>query len=143
MVGRFLKGGSVTVACLLSGVVWLAAVGSARGLPTLLTGIECAHPCGTLLGVYRVRPRRVELTEADGGELTLRWSSWTPALAVGSGTGRASGAGSSTRYDVRVRASRVRNGRYTRLELTSTAGGKTQHEYLHLGGAGGSPAWES
>ncbi len=141
IVGKGSKVGRLTLASILSALMWFSGPAAARRLPTVLATIKCVPGCTALTGVYRVRPRLVMLIEAYGGELRLRWSSWSPVAAVGSGTGYFIGAGASYHYHVRVRASRARRGRFTRLTVVSTTRGKTYREHLHLGVSYGSPSW--
>lgn len=113
----------------------------AGGAPHLLATDRCAHPCNRLIGVYEVRPRRVEPAELEGGTLNLRWSRWGRRVAVGSGHGRYIGAGASYTYPVEVRARRVRHGLFTRLDLTKTVEGETSRYTLRLRRKYGEPWW--
>lgn len=133
-----------------SAVILVAAVAAAVGgihpahvsaRPRLLASDRCARPCDHLIGVYKVRPRRVELDEAAGGTLTLRWSRWNQRVAIGSGHGYYIGAGASYRYPVSVRAKRVRHGDFTRLVITRTFEGETATYTLRLGHSYGEPRW--
>jgi hypothetical protein len=84
----------------------------------------------------------VTLAEAAGGDLALTWSSWTSSAASGSGTATAQGMGGTQTLEVRVRASRVEHGTFTRLTLTTTgSNGKPDVETLRLETSGGSPGW--
>jgi hypothetical protein len=131
----------VAVTCLTGLLAFGAAVSSAGVLPTMLANARCAHPCTKLLGVYQVRPHHVYLIDADGGTLTLTWTSWTHSSAAGHGDAHAVGAGTSTHTPVTVKATRVVHGRFTRLALTFHNGTKTAVEHLKLGASGGGPAW--
>ena len=138
---RQLRNGS-TVATLLVAAAWPAVPAAASSLPTLLANTKCARPCTKLLGIYEVRPREVVLAEAFGGDLVLKWSSWTSSAAIGSGTSTSQSTGGSEKLRVSVRASLVKSGTFTRLTLTATgSNGKPDVETLHLGHAGGSPGW--
>lgn len=75
----------------------------------MLSTIRCAHPCDTLLGVYKVKPKHIVLTEAYGGTLTLHWTDWRTFSATGVGSSEAIGAGGYTTAHVTVALSRVRN----------------------------------
>jgi hypothetical protein len=129
-------------ACAAMGAVSIAA-SAASPLPTVLTTIRCEHPCskGTV-GVYAVRPAKVVLAEAAGGNLQLVWSSWTASAGVGSGMSVASGMGITTQNLINVRASDPVGGHFTRLSVTFIEGTHNQTEHLHLIGVGSSePAW--
>jgi hypothetical protein len=131
------------VAAALFGLATLfPATSSASGRPKLLSHIRCAHPCSRLLGIYEVRPRHIALIDAYGGDLTVRWNHWTRRAAAGKGHGYFVGAGASYRYPVRVRAYRVRSGKFTRLEVISRHKGLTTHEHLHLARQSGDPLWK-
>ena len=120
---------------LVGAVAALASLGpaaSASGLPRLLASVYCSG--GSCTGVYKLRPRKVVLAVAAGGNLTkLVWSSWSATSASASGTAIDSNMGTTTKSSVRVGASRVRNGLYTRLKVTfMLASGSTQVETLKL-----------
>ncbi len=119
----------------------LPAGAAAGGLPTLLANTRCAHPCTRLIGEYAVRPSHVVLSEAAGGDLKLHWSSWTSTAATGLGTSTVSGMGQTTVAKIKVRASKPANGRFTRLAITGTSGGRTFHETLALEHVSSSPAF--
>jgi hypothetical protein len=130
----------VAVSCwLVVGAVG-AATSSAASRPILLANVRCATPCTKLVGIYKVRPRHVYLIDADGGTLTLYWSSWTSGSASGHGDAHAVGAGTSTHTPVTAKATRVRHGRFTRLTLTFHKT-STAVEHLKLGTSNGGPAW--
>jgi hypothetical protein len=130
------------VAILLATTAWIVTPAAASPLPTLLANSKCANGCKQLRGVYKVRPHRVVLAEAFGGDLTLSWSSWTRAAASGSGTSVVSGMGSTTTLAVTVRAADVKHGKFTRLTLTATtSSGQQSVERLHLATSGGTPGW--
>ncbi len=132
----------LTLAMLLAMAAWPAVPAGASSLPTLLANTKCAHPCTKLLGIYEVRPHDVTLAEAYGGKLVITWSSWTSSAASGSGTATSQGMGGSQTIKVRVRASRVEHGTFTRLTLTTTgSNGKADVETLRLESSGGSPGW--
>ncbi len=141
-VRRLRRRAALAAAVTGTGLLALGTAASAAGsLPTLLTTTRCATPCSTLLGVYKVRPRHVYLIEANGGMLTLTWSSWTPSSASGHGDAHSVGAGSSTHTPVDAKATRVRHGRFTRLTLTFHVGSHTAVEHLKLGSTSNGPAW--
>ncbi len=139
---RWIRFSAVAVS---AGAIALASVGaaSASSLPSLLVNTKCGpHHCRTLVGIFKVRPLKIELSEAAGGEVTVSsWSSWTGASAAGTGTAVSSGMGHTTTLHVDLSASRARNGRFTRLTLTATtASGSPDIEKLHLT-LGSTPAW--
>jgi hypothetical protein len=116
------------VATLLALTTWTAAPAIASGPPTLWATVNIKGA-----SVYKVRPRTIDLAEAYGGTLTLAWSSWTKSAANGSGDAVASGMGATTTLNVKVHASRVRQGKFTRLTVTTTASnGAPDVEKLHL-----------
>jgi hypothetical protein len=117
------------------------ATAMAGGLPRLLATNRCVHGCERLVGVFEVRPRRVELQDLAGGTLTLDWSRWNRREALGSGHGYYIGAGASYHYPVKVRALRVRHGDFTRLAITKTYAGETAHYTLRLGHRYGEALW--
>ena len=121
-VRRVLMLGAVLAAAVASA----PASASASSLPKLYNGT-----------VYKVRPHTVVLAEAYGGNLELTWQSWSGSLATGMGTSTASGMGSTTVLNVTVKASRVRNGRFTRFTVTTKgSNGAPDVEKLHLSANG-------
>lgn len=117
-----------------------ASDASASSLPSLLANTKCAHPCTHLIGIYKVKPATVILADADGGNLSLTWSSWSATSAAGSGTSVVSGMGTTTTSNIEVSASKPKKGHFTDLTITfEESGGTTQVEHLHLGTSGGSP----
>lgn len=126
-----------------SAVLGLAASGAApasgSGLPRILSNTYCSGSSCT--GVYTLRPRVIELSVAAGGNLTkLAWSSWTSTSAAATGTAVDSNMGTTTKSRVKVTASRVRGGLFTRLNVTFTlASGATQAEKLKFSSSQG--AW--
>jgi hypothetical protein len=113
----------------------------AGSVPRLLSSNRCVDGCARLVGVYKVRPARVELDELAGGTLTLRWSRWNRRQAIGSGHGLYIGAGASYRYPVKVRASRPRHGDFTRLGIRKVVDGEVQRYTLRLEHRGGEVLW--
>jgi hypothetical protein len=121
---------------------FFASSAGASSLPSLLANIKCAHPCTHLNGIYKVRPTKVVLSEAAGGNLSLSWTSWTGTSAVGSGTSGVSGMGTTTTTNIEVTASNPKKGHFTRLTITfKESDGTNQVEHLHLETSGGSPGW--
>lgn len=136
------------VAALVSAAIVGIAAGPAFGtaLPKLYSNVQ-GHDHNTVFTpVFAVRPRTVELSTPDGGTLTLKWTEWTGAVAVGHGTalpGIAVAPGQKQpTYPVHVRASRVRDGRFTRLEVTLSYNGQAaKPDHLHLTESGGQFNW--
>jgi hypothetical protein len=109
-----------------------AASAAASPLPRIWASVNSSGAA-----VYKVRPRTIDLAEAAGGTLTLSWSSWTRSAANGAGQAVASGMGTTTTLNVKVHASAVKHGRFTRLTLTTTASNGTPDvEKLHLSANG-------
>lgn len=132
---------AVAVAAIMGATVGLASSASASSLPTLLTNIKCTHQCSRFVGVYKVKPHTVVLSDAEGGNLQITWGSWTATSASGSGTAVVSNMGTTTTTDVMATAARVRKGTFTRLTVTAKlANGTTQSEHLHLVLSSG-PTW--
>jgi hypothetical protein len=125
------------VATVISVAALSAASASATVVPTLLANSKCSpNGCASLLGVYKVRPHKVFLAEAYGGNLVRSWTAWSSSAATGSGTATSSGMGTTTTDPINVRASRVRHGTFTRLTVTFTpASGPQTTETLHLNAA--------
>jgi hypothetical protein len=136
------------VAALLSAAVVGVAAAPAFGtaLPTLYANVR-GHDHNTMfVPVFSVRPRTVELQTPYGGTLTLKWTKWTDAVAVGHGTalpGIAVSPGQKQpTYPVQVRASRVRDGRFTRLQVTLSYNGQAaKPDHLHLTESDGQFNW--
>jgi hypothetical protein len=112
----------------------------ASSLPTLYCNLKERGPAAnrSFTPVFSVRPRHVGvLNTQQGGELTLKWSSWTLSSATGSGTalpGIAVSPGQKQpTYKVAVKAYRVIDGHFTRMTIiTDVSGTRTQAEHLHL-----------
>jgi hypothetical protein len=125
---------ALTVATLSAAAAgWGAVPASASGLPELLVNSKCGSS-GQCSGVYKVRPQKIELAEAYGGEVTIAtWSAWTGSSATGTGTAVSSGMGNTTTLQVTVTASDVKHGKFTHLTLTTTgSSGSPDVEHLHL-----------
>jgi hypothetical protein len=105
-----------TSVLLLAGAL-TAAPASAGGLPKLLANFKCAHPCTHFIGIYKIKPPVIYLTNPEGGNLNVAWSSWTATLGSGSGTSVVSNMGTTTTVNIVVSASRVRHGLFTRLTI--------------------------
>ena len=107
-----------------------AAPASGSGLPRILSGTYCSGSSCT--GVYTLRPHVIVVSVAAGGNLAkLAWSSWSATSATAKGTSIDSNMGTTTKDPIKVTASRVRNGLFTRLAVTFTlASGATQVEKL-------------
>jgi hypothetical protein len=126
----------------LAGSAVAMSVGTAlaSSLPTLYCNLKQrgsdANP--HFAAVFSVRPRHVGvLNTQQGGELTLKWSSWTASSATGSGTalpGIAVGPEQKQpTYRVAVKAYRVLDGHFTRMTITTHfSSTHTQAEHLKL-----------
>jgi hypothetical protein len=86
--------------------------------PKLLTSGTCESPCPD--SAFRVRPRVVSLQPPAGGDLHLKWSSWTATKTTASGTSHVMHQGHSSTGPVIVTASAPTYGRYTTLRIRFT-----------------------
>ncbi len=126
----------------LAGSAVAMSVGTAlaSSLPTLYCNLKQRGSDAHLYfePVFSVRPRHVGvLNTQQGGELTLKWLSWTASSATGSGTalpGIAVGPGQKQpTYQVAVKAYRVLDGHFTRMTITTDfSSTHTQAEHLKL-----------
>jgi len=136
------------IAALISAAALGLAASPALGatLPKLYAKLQ-GHDHNTVFTpVFAVRPATVELQTPYGGTLTLKWTTWTDAVAVGHGTALPGVAVSPGQkqptYPVDVRASRVRDGRFTRLEVTMYVSGQAaKPDHLHLTETDGEFNW--
>jgi hypothetical protein len=132
----------VIVAAILPTLAVGASADAAARLPTALYQTRCAHPCDRLVGQFRVRPPSIRLlSEADGGTLRLRWSSWTRTRARGRGTSVVSNMGGTTRTPVGVTISRPRGGRFTRLTVVFHTTSGSRSVLYRLGTSYDNDAW--
>jgi hypothetical protein len=99
-----------------------------RGLPTLYCNVVSHDNNQTFSPVFSVRPRIVIVDSADGGELVVRWATWTHASATGTGTAHPDHG----QYPVGVRASDAVGGRFMHLAITSDLDGRHYVDHLHL-----------
>ena len=126
------------VRCLaLTAVIVAGAVAPARASaaarPRMFTTINSSGN-----GVFKVRPHSVVTDSADGGELDIHWTRWTATSAAGSGTSHPDHGS----YPIRVQASRVIDGYFTRLTVWFKQGSSWRRDRLGLGYLGGiSLAW--
>jgi len=134
---------AITVAAVAAGAIGLlqSAAAGARALPSLLANTRCAHPCSHLVGIYKVRPSTVVLSEAAGGNLKLTWSSWTATSASGSGTSVVSNMGATTTTNIMVVASDPKRGHFQHLAVTFELSSGNQVAQLHVKTTSGSPGW--
>jgi hypothetical protein len=77
---------------------------------------------------FKIRPRKVVIVEAYGGELVLHWSSWTRTSASGAGTAYPDHG----HYPIRVLASRVYHGHFMRLQINRKVDSHWREELLFL-----------
>ncbi len=101
----------IAVVVIASGMLG-AGTASASGLPRLYSGV--ATRGGDYVDVFKVRPRRVSVSCADGGELVVSWRSWTKRSASGVGHLRPCRGGGGR---IKVKAFRPRRGYFTRLTV--------------------------
>jgi hypothetical protein len=132
----------VTAAVLGAG----AAPALGNGLPKLYAGVQGHDHDTVFTPVFSVRPRTVDLSTLYGGTLTLHWTTWSDTVAIGHGTslpGIAVSPGQQQpTYPVDVRATRDRDGRFTRLEVTMYVNGQAQKpDHLHLTESDGQFNW--
>lgn len=106
---------------------------SAAKLPTVLATSRWCAACDRQVGVYRVRPHKMDLIQAVGGELVLHWSSWTKREAAGAGTSYADQSSAIT-----VKALDPVDGRFSTLEISGF--GPTV-EILKVAGGIAGPYW--
>ena len=107
---------------LLLGIPLTAPVpaANAKSLPRIYSTV--AQHGEQFSNVFAVRPREIIVDSADGGELKIRWTSWTSTSA--SGYGRAFPDHGS--YPIAVNASDVIAGQLTHLTIKATGPG---HNY--------------
>jgi hypothetical protein len=116
-------------------------------LPTAATAIAAALPriYSTVVqhgeaftNVFAVRPRAIVVDSADGGELRIRWTHWSPTSA--SGYGRAYPDHGS--FAITVRVADVIEGEFTRLTVVAKRAGRTYPpNRLELGTDGTTLTW--
>ncbi len=144
-----IRRGGLAAALLVAAASGLAAAPALGATPPKLYARLQGHDRNTVFTpVFAVRPAKVELQTPYGGTLTLKWSSWTDTVAVGHGMalpGVAVSPGQAQpTYPVDVRATRARDGRFTRLEVTLFVNGQAaEPERLHLTEADGQFNWVS
>lgn len=97
-----------------------ALAANARSLPRIYSTV--ARHGEQFSNVFAVRPHEIVVDSADGGELKIRWTSWTSTSA--SGYGRAFPDHGS--YPIIVSASDVIAGQFTHLTVKTTGRG---HNY--------------
>lgn len=77
---------------------------------------------GEFVDVFRVRPRTVSVSCAEGGQLVLSWRTWTSRRATGAGHTRPCRGGSER---IKVKAFRPIQGYFTRLTVRYVEAGGT------------------
>jgi hypothetical protein len=138
----------VTLVLVVAAVAFGAGPALGNTLPKLYANVQGHDHDTVFTPVFSVRPRSVELETPYGGTLTLKWTRWTDTVAVGHGTSLPGVAVSPGQkqptYPVDVRASRVRNARFTRLEVTLYVNGQAgKPDHLHLTETSGQFNWVS
>jgi hypothetical protein len=131
---RTLRAALILGAILAGSAAVTAGPAAARSLPTIYTTINSKGD-----GVYKVRPHKIILTEAAGGNIVLTWFTWTSSSATGSGTATSSGMGTTTTFNLTVKATRVKHGTFTRLTIQDTSATEPP-EKLVLTSSGWTPA---
>ena len=86
----------------------------------MLTDDESAH--------FAVRPAKLELADADGGDVSTHWSSWTAKTAKGSGTAHVDHAS----WKVAIALSMPVRGTCRRMAVTGSASGTPRTTALRL-----------
>lgn len=120
----------------------LGHIATADATPShALTTTRCSSQCTMLLGVYRVRPSRIVMTEADGGTLHIRWTSWRGQRARGHGTSISGGMGVVTRAPIKVALTKAIAGVFERMAVTFRSPDKNRTLHFRLGTEEGSPSW--
>jgi hypothetical protein len=130
-----------SIVVLTMGLVLAASASGSTG-QTRLLGSTGAH----FRQVWQVRPTRIVYTGDGSGILDrLRWATWSPSRAVGSGTvelndcNPSCAGGTFTAHAVRVIAFRPVRGRFTRLTLRYAYRGKRRVQRWGIRRIGG--AW--
>lgn len=131
---RFIKLAVVSIT-LLALTAATAVAGGRR--TTVMTGTKCNNKeCAAQVGVYKVKPHKIGLTENLWGALTLRWSRWARASATGSGSFSQFSTGVQSVGHVRVTLSDPIKGTFRRMKLR--IGPCKQRTYI-----GGNGPWTS
>jgi hypothetical protein len=95
-----------------------------RPLPTLYDGAAGASAAHA----FTVRPRIVQLIDPLGGQLTIRWTTWTAQMASGTGTSQPPRGV----YRVKVLATHPACGTFLRLKVETKIGASWRVEQLAL-----------
>lgn len=111
------RGLSVAILSLGGLLTASASAANARSLPRIYSTV--ARHGEQFSNVFAVRPHEIVVDSADGGELKIRWTSWTSTSA--SGYGRAFPDHGS--YPIAVNASDVIAGQLTHLTIKTTGRG--------------------
>ena len=106
---------------------------AATRLPRLYSGVTKRH--GSYVDDFRVRPRKVQVACAYGGEFVVSWSHWSRRSAAGVGHTRPC---RGEAHRLAVRASRPIHGYFTRLAVRWDAHTTSR---LGLGTLAGSVDW--
>lgn len=125
MVRQFIRA-ALVAACVPGVSLCSAQVADARttattaSKPRLYSGVVERY--GDYVDVFKVRPRTVSVSCADGGQFVVSWRSWTTRRATGSGHTRPCRGG---RQRIRLKAFRPIQGYFTRLTVTYVDAGAT------------------
>lgn len=105
---------AVLTVCAVSGIISPGSTAAASRAPTtrVLVTTRCSPGCDDLVGVYKVRPKHIYLSDDFGGTLTLHWSQWHMRSATGTGTSYAALAGGHITAHVRVSLGEWANGEF-------------------------------
>ncbi|MBS1862876.1 MAG: hypothetical protein JSS68_14325 [Actinobacteria bacterium] len=98
----------------------LTAAASRPPKTRVLVTTRCSPGCGASVGVYKVSPRHIYLSDDFGGTLTLRWSSWHMRSATGEGSSYAALAGGHITAHVRVSLGEWANGEFLYMGIRFT-----------------------
>lgn len=142
---RTLQSGSRATTLAILASLSVGAVGAASAeasrLPKALAATRWDESSKQLLGVYRVRPKRIQMIEAAGGTLRLHWRRWSSRSARARGTSTVNNMGGTFRTRIRVKLRRPRDGYFLRMTIVFfTDDGKVISPY-RLGTQYGSPTW--
>ncbi len=86
----------------------------------VLVTTRCSRGCAELVGVYKVKPRHIYLSDDFGGALTLHWTHWHMRSATGYGSSYAVLAGGHITARVRVSLGVWANGEFTFMGIRFT-----------------------
>jgi hypothetical protein len=105
-----------------SGTIFPGSTAAASSSPTtkVLVKVRCSAGCSHFVGVYKVRPKHIYLSEGLGGGLTLRWSQWHMTWATGTGTSYAVLPGGNITAHVKVSLGEWAEGEFLSMRIHFT-----------------------